>query len=400
MKLSFDRFYALTVGLAVGASVATGCATEDSEDNGAAGSGNTEAAGGSAGSRNDGGAPAASGSGSAQAGSAGLPSAEGGAGAPSTEGGAGAPGTAGSAGAPSTEGGAGAPSTEGGAGAPSTEGGAGAPSTEGGAGAPSTEGGAGAPGTAGSAGSTGEAGAAGASAGAGGESCVSGEPASEGGGIDCEAVLPYANETCPNPSGESMAPLGVSRCWQYAQDRQDAVAVLADCLKEIDGSEDGYCGDEHEAAVDACVAKMNARTCTSTAAQTACANIAAVCADVEVAPCVADLSVFGDDRIAYVESCASAEGGPPSSACAYNFRSCKGDPDRYIPVEEACADVKAKCPAVDSGACETRLDIYGGGALLEPTYYFMVAACMQTEQEQNSASCGDAYETCTAVWAD
>ena len=32
MTLSFDKFFALTLSLAVGASVATGCAKEDSED--------------------------------------------------------------------------------------------------------------------------------------------------------------------------------------------------------------------------------------------------------------------------------------------------------------------------------------------------------------------------------
>ncbi len=406
MKLSFDKFFALTMTLAAGASLTTGCVVEDSDDDGAAGSPGSSETAGTSGSEDEGQAGAAGDGSPAQAGSAGTPSSEGvggSAGTPSSEG-----GIAGAAGTPSSEGAggsAGTPSSEGG-----IAGGAGTPSSEGGiaggAGTPSSEGaiagGAGTPSSEGLGGSAGGPSGEGGAAGAAGGTCVSGDPALES-GVDCSTALPYADETCPNPSGESMLPLGITTCWQYSEERQGSVAVLVECLQQIDGADGGYCGEAHEQAVKACVDEMEARTCPSPTAQTSCVNIAAACADVTQAECVADLSMLSDASVLTVEACAgpSAEGGSiPASTCAYQYRRCRGIADEYIPVDEACAMVKESCSDVDSSACETRLDIYEGGALLEWTFYSSVLGCMETAQEVASVTCSAAYETCTAVWAE
>ena len=248
------------------------------------------------------------------------------------------------------------------------------------AGAPSTEG------TGGAAGS--------------GGTCLSSDPADEGTGFDC-STLPYYTERCPNPSGEGdMSPLAAGVCWQYSEQRTESVRVLTDCLAAITVTAEGYCGAEHAAAVDACVAEMQARTCPSSAAIEACASISSACSAVSEEACVAELSVLSDTEITtYVEPCAVAT-AELSSTCEHAYRQCAGHPDLFVSVQDACDEVRGTCTDVDATTCESRLDIYGGGALYESTFYSFVVGCMQTEQEASSATCTAAFETCTSTWAD
>jgi hypothetical protein len=225
---------------------------------------------------------------------------------------------------------------------------------------------------------------------------VSGDPAEEGGGFDC-TTLPYAAETCPDPTGEGyeLAPRGVQVCDTFSADRAGSVQVLTDCLAEIEQGDEGYCGPEHAAAVDACVAEMRDRTCISEAATSACEAINAECAAVAVADCEKALSTKGDTEItSYIEPCA-ADPSVPEGACEYYYRSCAGFPTGLLQVSDVCAELKAGCEEIDVATCESRLDYYGAGVLYESSYYGGVVGCMETEQD-GGANCDEAFDTCTS----
>ncbi len=338
MHISLDKFLALTATLAVGSGLALACSSDD--DGGTNGAGPTTSSGGTGGS-----------SGSSSTGTGGS--------------GTGGSGTGGS----------------------------------GTGGSVSSTGGSDAGGAAGSSGegAGGDAGAAGAM----GDACLESDPAEEGYGFDC-STLPYYEEDCPNPSGEglSLAPAGVSACWYHAENRTASVELLTDCLAQITAGTEGYCGAEHRAAVDQCLAEMQSRTCASTAAETACTTLSDACAEIDEAKCVGELSVLDDSRVTDDIVPCVASSDMPSSACGYVYRSCSDLPDEYLDVDDACQALREPCSAIDNTECTNRLDIYGAGVLLETTYYGLVVACMQTEQEENEASCDAAFLTCTEVWAD
>ena len=389
MQISFDRFLALTMTIAAGASLSLGCVVEPAADDDGASGGKSSTGGNTDAGNTEAGAAGQVASTAGAAGSAG--SVEGAAGAAGSV--SASAGTAGTA-APSVEGNGGAPSSEGSGGTPSSEGtgasagAAGTPSSEGSGGTPSSEGtgaSAGAAGTPSSEGSEG--------------TCLSSDPAEEGMGVDC-SVLPYYDQSCPNPSGEGyMSPLGVAICWQYSSERTESARVLTDCLIALEVTAEGYCGAEHEAAVDACVAEMEQQTCPSAVAVDACASINASCSAVGEAECVAHMSVLADATVNTFEPCAIESSGP-SSICEHVYRQCSGNPDRFISVQDACAEVKAGCVDMDASVCETQIDVYGGGALYESTFYTFVVGCMQTEQEASSVDCTAAFETCTSGWVN
>ncbi|MGC4086810.1 MAG: hypothetical protein QM756_02715 [Polyangiaceae bacterium] len=333
MHISFEKFLKITALLAGSAAIAGGC-TIEKVGNGEGGASNS---GGSA-----------------------------------TSGGNGGSGGKLDAGAPSHEGGA--PSAEGGSGGDIATGG---DSTIGGAGgaggmAPSTDAGAGGDGEAGGAG--------------GAAACVSGSPAEEGGGFDC-ATLPFLNQTCPNPSGEGLpvpAP-GLELCERYADDRSGSVQVLTDCLKKLPTT--SLCSDTAKAQATACEATMQDRTCAASEASVACAAIHGKCAEISQASCERDLSPLGATRIDQVRACVV---GSSSTQCGYTYRDCRGLPTQALDVPTTCSEVLAVCPALPRATCETALDIYGTGKILDLTYA-LIRDCMAT----SSATCVNAFDTCT-----
>jgi hypothetical protein len=381
VNISVERFLYLTAMLATSVTLASGCVSEDKSDDREDDTADTGGSGGGGSDEGEAGAEATAGS--EQGGS--------------TSGDAGAEATAGSEQGGSTSGDAGAEATAGTEQGGSTSGDAGAAGRatggESAAGAGGDEGGAGTTGAPGGATAGGAAGATGA-AGASGATCVSGDPAEEGGGFDC-TTLPYAAETCPDPTGEGLTvvPRGVQICQVFSADRAGSVQVLTDCLAEIEAGTDGYCGDEHAAAVDACVTEMLDRTCISEVATSACEAINTECEAVDVADCEQMLSTQGDAEItSYIQSCAS-DPAVPDSACEYNYRSCVGLPNELLQVSEVCAAVQADCPALDLATCESRLDYYLTGVIYESSYYYGVVGCMETEQA-GGAACEVAFDTC------
>jgi len=336
MQISFEKFLKITALLASGVGVASGCHVEVVDD-AAGGQGN--GSGGTSGNTQSGGTSASN----AGVASGGRPTSEGGA----------FGGTAASAGA--------AGQNLGGASDASGAGG-----LNGGV----------------------VAGADNAGGAAGADACVSGAPAQEGGGFDC-STLPYATDTCPNPSGEgSRVPVpGAELCERYAGERAGSVSLLTDCLGAITKATD-QCAPVGAAQALSCETAMLAGTCAAPVAVTACAAIHSACAEVTQAQCVLDLSPLAETRVADVRDCVETS---TSTQCAYTYRECRGLPTQALAVTDACGEVLGVCPQVSRSTCEDRLDIYGTGKILDVTYYYY-RDCMK---KSVATPCASAFDTCT-----
>jgi len=224
--------------------------------------------------------------------------------------------------------------------------------------------------------------------------CVSGDPAGESLGFDCTQLSFFA-EQCDNPTGEgtTVDTYGAVLCTRYAEERVGSVKVFTDCLKTLTAPASGWCGTDHKTAVDTCRSQMLTRTCASSTAQTACANIHSICSAVTVANCVADLSPLDDTEITgIIEPC--MEGAEqPSSICEFRYRQCAGYPDLTVGVTDSCNQLIQGCSGINLQTCKNVLDIYGSGFIYESTFKDLYVGCMQTEQDAGS-TCLEAFTTC------
>jgi hypothetical protein len=388
IDLSVRKFLQLTMLLAVGSAAAPGCTIEETAPDNAAGASNANSAGrGSAGEESTGGTSeqAAAGAG----GEAGLPSDEGlsgGAGSPSDEGlgGAGSPsdeGTSGSAGVANAAGQGGGAGQEGVAGGANVAGQANAAGQGGGAGASNVEG---------QAGKAGEA-AAGA---AGAPACVSGDPAEEGGGLDC-TTLSYAEEACTDPAGEQTVPYGVRVCQRYAGARVGSAAVLFECLSGLSEPAEGWCGAAHRDDVDQCVSTMEARTCTAPNAQTVCEATHAGCDGVDVEECVLDVGPLPEETWAELATCVTTD--TSDFACRGDYMStCLQLPDRPITSEEGCAFLREECSELTEDACMAGMAAQTeSGWLPASTLRMIENFCMMDYENNQSMNCAEAWTACT-----
>ncbi|MFZ5896978.1 MAG: hypothetical protein ACOY0T_38325 [Myxococcota bacterium] len=233
----------------------------------------------------------------------------------------------------------------------------------------------------GAGGLTGEGGAGGAPA------CLSGAPAEEGGGFDC-STLPFAADTCPNPSGEGANVLvtAMEICERYAAERRQPVELLTNCLAAL-GTTGGLCTAPAATAARACETAMQLATCASSEARSACAAIQTACGAISEADCVRDLSPLGADHVAQVKDCVVTS---TSTQCAFTYRECRGLPTEAIDVAAGCTEIITTCPALPRATCESALNIYGTGKLLDVTYYHY-RDCMA----KSTSACATAFDTCT-----
>lgn len=232
---------------------------------------------------------------------------------------------------------------------------------------------------------------AGAAGDGGAGACIpAGDPAAEGEmGIDC-TQLSNASETCDSPSGEGgSGPYAVQLCNVYAYEPQAAAQLLFECLDELTAPADGWCGDAHLAQADDCLAQVEQQTCSSSAAETACASINTRCSDVSVQECVADLSPRSETFVAGVEPCMEGFG---SVHCALDYRACLGLPERYVETAGVCETLVEGCSALTSDACAGALDASATGYVYENAY-LSIEACMADAVEQGTA-CEEAFTTC------
>ena len=232
----------------------------------------------------------------------------------------------------------------------------------------------------------------GASATGGSTSCVAGDPVSEGGSFDCYS-LSYANEECDDPSGEGTAPpYGVAVCEDYSSDRTGSVKVLTDCLSKLTAPSSGWCGAEHQTAVEACRSQMEAATCPSSAAQTTCANVHAACPSITTASCVADLSPFSDANVAFVDTC--MEGASlASSLCGALYQTCAGFVTITMSVTDACNQIVQGCTGVTNTTCQGTLDFAETG-IVSGALFTGVVTCMASYM-MSSTPCDEAFSLCT-----
>jgi hypothetical protein len=234
---------------------------------------------------------------------------------------------------------------------------------------------------------------AGAAGAAGAASCVSSDPADEGMGFDCSNLSYYAEE-CPDPSGEGIVPTyGYQACYWYSDSRTESVKVLTTCLAALTQPAGGWCGAEHEAAVEACRAKMSQMTCVSPVAQSACATYHSQCPAVSIRACEADLGAKGDDEIVnFVDPCMEGLADIPAT-CGVKFRLCAAHLDHAVNVSTACTALKSSCSAINMTTCTTNLDASGNGVVAESTYQVYIPEAMVYEEVNYGATCGEAFNT-------
>jgi hypothetical protein len=333
MDISFKQFVRLTVLLAAGSVALPGCkATEDdAKTNGGAGTTNSAGQGGEeAGASGSAGKATAGSSGQEAGGSAGTPTDE---------------GLGGSAGTPTDEG---------------------------------------------FGGSAGE-GAAGAS---GAAACVAGDPAEEGGGLDC-STLSYADVTCPDPTGEGTTIThGLRVCQRYAAERAESAAVLLECLSGLTQPTEGWCGAEHRTDVEGCVTAMEGQTCTASNAQTICEATHAGCAAVSVDECVLDVGPLAETEYAELATCVTTD--TSAVACRGDYVStCLQMPDRLLTTEEGCASVIANCSELTEAECMLGMATHTGTEQIwESTLRMIVNFCVTDYQTNEGMSCAEAWTAC------
>ncbi len=223
---------------------------------------------------------------------------------------------------------------------------------------------------------------------------MAGDPAAEGTTLDC-SLLEFYEQTCPDPSGEgdTIAPYGVEVCNRYAYERQDSAAILYGCLLSLTEPDSGWCGLDHIAEVDSCVAGMNGVTCASTTAETVCESISSRCSLVTEAECVADLSPMGDSMVEMVDPC--MESVVDDYTCYLSYGSCAGLPDPAAPVAEVCEEfVLSGCEVVTAEACALMLDP-DGTTMIRRSAYNSIAGCASTMMEADETmSCDLALAAC------
>ena len=132
---------------------------------------------------------------------------------------------------------------------------------------------------------------------------------------------------------------------------------------------------------------MQLGNCASSEAISACRTIHATCDAVSESQCVRDLSPLGADQVLTVADCVQSS---DSTQCAYTYRECRGLPSEAIDVVSGCDEIIAGCSTLDRTLCESRLDVYGTGKLLDVTFYYY-KDCIA----KSAASCASAFDTCT-----
>ena len=360
MEISFSRFAQLTALIAAGGSVAAACTLKtvesDEKTRRAAEGGSENGVGGSD---------------TGQAGAAGLS----GFGGSTAQ--AGTAGIAGNlAGAAGTE-----PSVAGAAGT-ANAGSAGLISAAG------TLGIAGRSATGGTSGHLGGASAGGASA------CVASEPAEEGLAFNC-SILPYYEETCPDPSGEgTVSVYGARVCDFYDTGRTESMKALGACLNALVVPASGWCSAEHEAQVESCRQQMGQMTCVSSAVQAQCAAYHSACPALSVQACAADLSALSDEDALFLDPCIEGLADVPAG-CTVKFRSCTNHPDRLVSVDSTCADLNASCSGIELTACKTALDTEGTGTMSELAARVSIPQCIHFSQTLDGDTCTEGFSDCS-----